>query len=73
MTLIDFTKDREKAFRHGFMKGLAAPVMLFGVFSTPEIPQVEPIDLNELIPPKNILDDMETVQGDFIRALKRTP
>lgn len=72
MLLIDFTQDKGEAFLHGLMKGLAAPVMLFGVFSVPEAPQVDLINLNELIPSKNLLDDMAAVQGDFIRALHRT-
>ena len=72
MTLIDFTSDRKTAFRNGFVKGLAAPVMLFGLFTMPDIQQVDPVDLNRIAPPKNILDDMAAIQADFIRALERT-
>lgn len=70
------------AFRNGFFKGLAAPCALAGMFS-PEYssphadtpPQVKLDDviaeLNEVIPPKTILDDMAAVHGDFIQALGR--
>lgn len=40
MLLLDFEATPAESFRHGFMKGLAAPVMIFGGFRTPK-----PIDV----------------------------
>jgi hypothetical protein len=40
MILIDFYASPAKSFLHGFMKGLAAPLVLFGRFQAPELPEV---------------------------------
>lgn len=43
MELIDFTASPARAFRRGFLKGLAAPCLLFADFPPPPLPQVRPL------------------------------
>jgi hypothetical protein len=70
MMLIDFKDNKYTAFKKAFMKGMAAPVMLFGAFEMPECDQVPLIDI--VAPRKSIVDDMETVKHDFVRAIQHT-
>ena len=63
----------KKAFWNGFFKGLAAPAMLFG--SAADLPATLDdlrAELDEIVPPKTVMDDMAAVYGDFVRALERT-
>ena len=69
------------AFWNGFFKGVAAPCALLGMFSpeynrrqiaSPKVDLDEILaELDELIPPKTIKDDMAAVYGDFVRVLDR--
>ncbi len=72
MTLIDFNDSSQTAFTKAFLKGLAAPVMLFGMFDMPDCVRVPMIPPHDTKPAKSITDDMETVMNDFIKAVHRT-
>ncbi len=51
MELIDFSASPARAFRRGFLKGLAAPAMLYADFSPPPLPQARPLpELQPLAP-----------------------
>lgn len=56
MLLIDFNSKPRVAFAHGFLKGLAAPVVLFGNFAAPQIPAVQ-----QIVPP----GQRSTIAGDW--------
>lgn len=71
MYVIDFRNSRRKAFAHGFMKGLAAPVMLFHSEQAPALPQVQ-----YLVPPTTpihdvIASDWRRIGADIARVIER--
>ena len=41
MYLLNFKDSPQQSFAHGFLKGLAAPVMLFHSEAAPPVPEVE--------------------------------
>ncbi len=43
MFVIDFNATPAQSFAQGFIKGLAAPVMLYHVETAPEAPHISPI------------------------------
>lgn len=61
MFLIDFNTDAAQAFRHGFLKGLAAPTLLFNVDAVPAPIAVAPLT----VPPRT---DAEALAGDWQRV-----
>lgn len=67
MRHIRFSEPRKHAFRHGFLKGLAAPVNLFGDFEVdPLIRDFEPRPLEQR-PLGTVADDWRKV-GEDLRA-----
>jgi hypothetical protein len=58
MVIIDFNETKKQAFMHGFSKGMAAPVMLFGGFTAPTLPEVQ-----QIIPPS--VNDADALEGDW--------
>lgn len=69
MLIIDFTSSRKKAFRHGFVKGMAAPLMVFGSFSAPALPQIEPVRVPNTSPRESMRHDWEMVGRDLRKAM----
>ncbi len=61
MFLIDFRLPAHRAFMHGFMKGLGAPVLLFHTEMAPDVPLVSP-----LAAPTRPID--QTLVGDWYRV-----
>lgn len=72
MTDTEFKKERRKAFREGFLKGFAAPAMLFSPLTFPEREPMTPIDLDEICPAGGLQRDLEKISGDFLEALNRS-
>lgn len=71
MYLIDFNCSRKKAFAHGFMKGLAAPVMLFHFENAPSLPQVQYI-MPTTTPVSDVLaNDWRRIGDDMARVIER--
>lgn len=58
MLLIDFNSKPRPAFTHGFLKGLGAPVVLFGGLAMPHIPLVQ-----QVVPP----GQFSTIAGDWAK------
>ncbi len=65
-------QQRRKAFREGFLKGLAAPTMLFSPLTFPEREPIAPIDLDEISPAGGLQRDLGKISRDFLRALDRS-
>lgn len=71
MFLIDFNHSRKKAFVHGFVKGLAAPVMLFHFEYAPVVPQV-PYLMPTTMPIHDVLaNDWLRIGEDMTRVIER--
>jgi len=68
MFLIDFKHRQSQAFLHGFVKGLAAPIMLFNVEGAPGIPRVDPVALPQRTDREALAGDWRRV-GDDLRAV----
>lgn len=71
MVVIDFKDTKKQAFIKGFYKGIAAPLMLFGSFTAPPLPEVKPI-----IPPHQgdeqaLNGDWKTIGLDFNNAITK--
>lgn len=58
MLLIDFKATPRTAFFRGFLRGLAAPVMLFENFDGPRIPAIQ-----QIVPPCHFA----TIGGDWAK------
>jgi hypothetical protein len=63
--VLDFKHTSRKAFFHGFMKGVAAPVMLYSVQQAPAIPAPEPIRPNVHSPKEALARDWAQVENDM--------
>jgi hypothetical protein len=61
MFLIDFQQSPRRAFLHGFLKGLAAPVMLFHAEAPLALPSITPL-------PVRRVSDAEALAGDWRRV-----
>ena len=59
MSLIYLSDTPKESFTRGFTKGLAAPLMLFGRFNTPDLPRAEPVSVV-------IRSDAEVLAGDWL-------
>lgn len=70
MFLIDFQRTPAQAFRHGFLKGLAAPVMLFHTEAL-SLPAVAPLVTPLRSDSEALAGDWRRVGGDLRRAIAR--
>jgi hypothetical protein len=66
MLLINFNLSPKSAFAQGFMKGLGAPVVLFGRFQASPSVEIQPI----IVPSSGLGSDWRKV-GDDIRSAAR--
>jgi hypothetical protein len=69
MLLIDFSETPKKAFARGFIKGLAAPMVLFGNYHAPIL-----TDIKWVTPPKEstdqaLVNDWIKIGGDINRVI----
>jgi hypothetical protein len=74
MYRIDFKQTPRQAFWHGFLKGMAAPVMLFDPEPLPKIPPARFIEPRVADVPGvwgAIGSDWRRVLGDFGRAIEQ--
>lgn len=72
MYLIDFDSTPAKAFLHGVMKGMAAPVMLYHREPAPAIPKVliKP-QANKLSVQQQLANDWLKIGGDLAAVMER--
>lgn len=68
MLLIDFQWTEGQAFARGFMKGLAAPVILFGHFEMYPI-QIPYVSIQGSGVHQPIVNDMTRVIGDLTKTI----
>lgn len=71
MILIDFNGSPAQAFRHGFLKGLAAPALLFNVDAVPAPIAVAPLTVPPRTDAEALAGDWQRVGDDLRRALAR--
>lgn len=75
LKLINLSSSPRKAFAHGLLKGLAAPVMLFAsnranveILPLPELPRVPQVQVPESI---RTMTDMQRLGADFHAVVLR--
>lgn len=71
MILIDFNGSPAQAFRRGFLKGLAAPVMLFSAGNFPAPRAAAPLTVPARSDAEALAGDWQRVGDDLRRALAR--
>lgn len=69
MFIIDFKSSAFEAFTHGWIKGLAAPVMLFHRETAPSIPPVQYIDPRKQFAANSMEGDWHRILGDVNRVI----
>ena len=67
--LLDFSDTNRQAFSHGFFKGLAAPVMLFGQFDLPDTQKIEKITVSPIDAKQALENDWVAIGDDFKRII----
>lgn len=67
--LLDFSDTNHQAFSHGFFKGLAAPVMLFGQFDLPETQKIEKITVPSIDAKQALENDWIAIGNDFKKVI----
>lgn len=71
MYLIDFSSPPKRAFVRGFLKGLAAPVMLFDVEVAPALAPVEVIRAPDRTDAQALAADWRRIGGDLRAVMAR--
>jgi len=69
MFVIDFHASRRQAFQHGFMKGLAAPVMVFGVFTAPSVTVPPMVQTSQVSAEEALANDWAKIGNDIKRSV----
>ncbi len=65
MLIINFSSSPKQAFAHGFIKGLAAPMILFGNYAAPPLPEINWISLPSDPPDQSLANDWKNIGTDF--------
>ena len=69
MMLIDFNISPKISFKHGFVKGFGAPVLLFSTFNAPELPQFVEVESQAKSIPNNdwirVADDLQVAIAKY--------
>lgn len=71
MFVIDFKLSRKQAFSHGFLKGLAAPVMLYHAEAAPDLPAANYVVLPSVSPAQAIAGDWMRIGSDMQNVIKK--
>lgn len=69
MIILDFSNTSKQAFKHGFMKGLSAPVMLFGQFTVPPLREIKPITPPSINDEQALANDWKAIGMDFNKVI----
>lgn len=65
MLLLDLTSTKEQAFANGFMKGVAAPLILFSNFAAPKLQGVSYVEPQTSTVNQAISSDWAMVGNDI--------
>jgi hypothetical protein len=65
MLIVNFSTTPKQAFTHGFIKGLAAPIILFGNYTAPTLPEIKWIALPSESPDQSLAKDWKNIGTDF--------
>lgn len=71
MSLLDFNDTPKQAFVNGFMKGLGAPLMLFGTYNAPALAPLQMIPLSKTSQMKSLHNDWLRVGMDLRTAVNQ--
>jgi len=71
MVIIDFSNTPKQAFKSGFIKGLSAPIMLFGRFNAPNLPKINTISLPTINTEQALSNDWKVIGNDFSNVIAR--
>lgn len=69
MILIDFKKTARHTFKNGILKGMAAPVLMFGSFQIQKLPNVRKVEINSRNVNQSLSSDWNTVRSDLNAAV----
>lgn len=65
MILLDFDSSSRQAFTQGFLKGLGAPLVLFGGFQAPSLPAVAALTVPAQSPMDALAQDWARIGLDM--------
>lgn len=71
MVIIDFADTSKQAFVRGFRKGMAAPVMLFGSFEAPPLPEVKQVTVPSISDEQSLNSDWNKIGADFNNVIEK--
>lgn len=71
MFVIDFDRSHRQAFFHGFVKGMAAPVMLYHAEQAPAVPYVTYLEAPNTSVGQTLAADWWRIGGDLQRVIDR--
>lgn len=69
MLLIDFSETPKKAFARGFLKGLAAPMVLFSNYHAPSLPDIKWVTLPKESTDQTLINDWIKIGGDINKVI----
>ena len=69
--ILNFNRTAKAAFSSAIVKGMAAPLMIFGKFELDKQPFPEMIDLDMVVTMNSIADDFAAISSDLVRALQK--
>jgi hypothetical protein len=55
MYLLNLSALPRQAFMHGFLKGLAAPIMIFSDWRAPDLPTIPAVEAPRAVPTQQVL------------------
>ncbi len=55
MYLLNLSDLPRQAFTHGFLKGLAAPIMIFSDWRAPDLPTIPAVEAPQAVPIQQVL------------------
>lgn len=69
MLLINFSETPKKAFARGFIKGLAAPMVLFGNYPAPSLPELKWVTIPKESTDQMLINDWIKIGNDINRVI----
>ena len=69
MLLIDFKLPPKQSFKKGFLKGMAAPVVMFGNFSVQRVPSVQLVKSGAVNSNQAMSANWKAVNSDLSTAI----
>jgi hypothetical protein len=71
MVIIDFSDTKKQAFVRGFSKGISAPLMVFGQFTAPSLPEIKQIIPPSLTDEEALSNDWKVIGEDFYKVIAK--